>query len=450
MHALVRVSLSLFFYTQASPSVLMNMPPASLFSPSFLFVDEKKYEEKRQRYLVAKGATTTSKSTSEKATVQFELGQAQNVVPREPQPTDEANRSNGPSYGYGDVKYQEEVAPQGREYSRRKPSIAALDDVSSPDLRRPNRQEIGEQNPTATRPNPKTEYARQLREQMAANAAAAERARNNAHRPVAAAAAPMLMVSGGDREGGGGGGGGGDGAAGDDGGAAVDRKAEYALQLREQMAANEAARRAAEKERKSAIAPVPPPSVSGSKVAAGEIEVVGPAVDTKAEYARQLREQIKAKENARQITQDRGEHSSNGPAWLEGATEGRQKHRRKSNAEYAEQLRAQIAAQRTGVEQKSTEQSHMALRASGMHENGHHALDSEEQRQQQRQGPRVTNSAEHGIIGPHERHHRSRGNQEGRVEGEADIYLDRRGAGAAGERAGSPQRGAQRSSALER
>lgn len=158
------------------------------------------------------------------------------------------------------------------------------------------------------------------------------------------------------------------------------------------------------------------------------------------------------KENARRIMKEEGrrEHSSSsaankGPAWIEGATEGRQENRKKSNAEYADQLRAQIAAQRSGVEQGK---SRVALRA-GMHDNDHHSsMDAEEhqhqhqQRQRQRKGPRVTNSAELASRGLER--HRSSSNQEDGVEGEADYRLG------GGQRAVSPQGGAQSEFARER
>ena len=438
------------------------------FLPSHSFAYEQKYEEKRQRYLAMKSAT----STSEKPRVRFGQEQVQNAVvsgpslpsgaeedpscatprrpnhqhrdvPRDPPPNDRHKfRANVP-YDTEDVNEREEL--QERDFSRRRSPTAARI-VSTPDRRRPTKEEVDDQSPAVTA-NPKAEYARQLREQTAADAATVERARDDARRPVVPA--PVVASScqglanlpgiGGNRirRGGRGGGGGGDGAAGVGGGeTTIDRKAEYALQLREQMVADEVARRAAENERKRATL-----DSGGRGVGGNEVESVGSAADAKAEYARQLREQISIKENARRKEEGRREHSSfstdNGPAWIEGATEGRQEHRKKSNAEYAEQLRAQIAAQRSGVEK-----SRMALRAR-MHENDHHSMDAEEQQhRQQRQRPRVTNSGELRSRGPER--HKSRSNQEDSVGGEADYSLG------GGQRAVSPQGGAQSSSARER
>lgn len=471
--------------------------PTSFAAPLF-FPCGQKYEEKRQRYLATKGAT----STSETPRVRFgqEIQQLQNAavvsglsplsgatggdghrsatprrpnhqqrrnVPREPQPTDQNKFPPNDPYDNGDATNdQEEFRLQGGEYLRQSLPTAAPD-VSSPGRRWFTGQEVDQQSSTVPE-NPKAAYARQLREQMKADAATAERARDDARRPVAVPASSAtsnphgltnLPSDGGHGALGRGGGRrrrGGNSAGVGDGGVAVDRKAEYALQLREQMVADEASRRATEDERKKSTAVVP--LASGTKGVIGrggdEVDEVGSsAADAaKAEYARQLREQIETKENARRINKEeecRREHSSSsvantGPAWIEGATEGRQEHRKKSNAEYADQLRAQIAAQRSGVEKKKI---NMVSRV-GMHEKDHTStVDAEEhqnqkQHQQHWQRPRMNNSAELGSGGSER--HRSRRNQEEGVEGEADYPLG------GGQRAASPQGGAQSSLARER
>ncbi|CAM9516223.1 unnamed protein product, partial [Hapterophycus canaliculatus] len=138
---------------------------------------------------------------------------------------------------------------------------------------------------------------------------------------------------------------------------AIDRKAEYARQLREQIAANETTRGATETENKSRSTITSSDTainggvVESSTRVAGSERVVGGSnnTDAKAKYAQQLREQMAAKENAQRAAKERMQHSPSsnaGPSWIEGATEGREAHRKRSNTEYAEQLRAQIAAQK--------------------------------------------------------------------------------------------------------
>ncbi|CAB1112942.1 unnamed protein product [Ectocarpus sp. CCAP 1310/34] len=137
---------------------------------------------------------------------------------------------------------------------------------------------------------------------------------------------------------------------------AIDRKAEYASQLREQMASDEATKKAMETERKSNVSIVSfaaGPAIGGHEegLRGGENERVNESVrQAKAEYAHQLREQMAAKENAQRAAKGEMENSRSanaGPSWIEGATEGREACRRRSNTEYAEQLRAQIAAQKS-------------------------------------------------------------------------------------------------------
>ena len=504
---LARASVSSLAFTCRKSHTLVSIyhstrKPTSFAAPAPLFLPGgQKYEEKRQRYLATKGAT----STSETPRVRFEqeTQQLQNAAvvsglsplaeatggddhsgvkpgrpnhqhrrnaPRGPQPTEQNNFLANDSHDYGDaITDWKEFRLQGGEYSRQSLPTTAPD-ASSPGRRWPTGQEVDQKSSTASA-NPKAAYARQLREQMKADAATAERARDDAHRPVAVPASYVtsnlqgrtnLPGNGGDGALGRGGRRRGGNLAGvGDGEAAVDRKAEYALQLREQMVADEAARRATEDERKKSVAVVP--FTSGTKGVIGggggggdEVDVAGSSAAgaAKAEYARQLREQIATKKNAQRSNKEeecRREHSSSsvantGPAWIEGATEGRQEHRKKSNAEYADQLRAQIEAQRSGIERGK---SRMASRV-GVHENGHtSSMDAEEhqnqyqyQHQQQRQRPRMNDSAELGRGGPE--WHRPRNNQEEGVEGEAGYSLG------GGQRAASCQGGAQSSLARER
>ncbi len=176
---------------------------------------------------------------------------------------------------------------------------------------------------------------------------------------------------------------------------AINRKAEYARQLREQMAADQAMRYALERERKRSAAAAASSSSGGAVPAGGSDEqrargsgnaqAGGPARNSKAEYAQQLREQMEAKDNAQRAARGREEHSPSsyaGPSWIEGATEGREARRRQSNAEYAEQLRAQIAAQKS-INQ--AEQSRIASRlepTKDWYRQGRHEYEEEQQ-----QGP---------------------------------------------------------------
>lgn len=147
----------------------------------------------------------------------------------------------------------------------------------------------------------------------------------------------------------------------------VDRKAEYARQLLEQMAADREMKSAIETERKKTALPSSSSSVSHANGSQedhprgdGSERVGGPVKNAKEEYAQQLREQMAAKETAQRAAKRMGRESSSpnaGPSWIEGATEGREARRKRSNAEYADQLRAQIAAQKSSSQ---IEQSRIA------------------------------------------------------------------------------------------
>lgn len=205
------------------------------------------------------------------------------------------------------------------------------------------------------------DYAKQLREQMRADSAAAQREKDTARLPHSRSTSPPALrqslrntpaVATGGTEAG--------------VSSVVDRKTEYARQLREQMAADKAMKSAIETERKRTALP----TSCGVLVATGAQEdhprkdgserVGGPFRTAKEEYAQQLREQMAAKEDAQRAAKGLGgdSNSSNtGPSWIEGATEGREARRKRSNAEYADQLRAQIATQKSNTE---IEQSRIA------------------------------------------------------------------------------------------
>lgn len=164
---------------------------------------------------------------------------------------------------------------------------------------------------------------------------------------------------------------------------AADRKAEYARQLREQMASDKVIKRAADDGEKGiSMVTMSTPRSSGimyndsidvgggGRVTEGDGGGGGgdstKTIFSKAEYARQLREQMAAKESARLIEGQRARSPSAnaGPSWLEGATEGRERHRRDSKAEYAEQLRAQISRRSNG-QRKASAPSRESLGARG-------------------------------------------------------------------------------------
>lgn len=122
-------------------------------------------------------------------------------------------------------------------------------------------------------------------------------------------------------------------------------KAKYAQQLRKQIVANEKARRASaipvdsEKKKSAAAAS----AIPGTNWDGG---VVDRTVRAREEYALKLREQIASKiadKNAEGQKDYVNPTANDGLAWLESATEERQRQRRILKAEYAEQLRAQIA-----------------------------------------------------------------------------------------------------------
>eukprot|EP00752_Nemacystus_decipiens_P012874 g11397.t2 len=201
--------------------------------------------------------------------------------------------------------------------------------------------------------HPSADYVKQQREQMRADDLAAARREQDPERlPPATSTAPSGQqhsqpCSHGAREGA-------EAAV----PSAADRKAEYARQLREQMAANKAMKSAVETARKRTALPASSGVLSASGAqgewprGCGSERMGGPVRNAKEEYARQLREQMAAKEDAQRAAKGLGVGSSSshaGPSWIEGATEGREARRKRSNEEYAYQLRAQIAAQKGNI-----------------------------------------------------------------------------------------------------
>lgn len=233
----------------------------------------------------------------------------------------------------------------GSEYLGRDLSAAALG--HSPGGRHSPVQQINQQSPRVEE-TPKAEYARQLREQIAADAATAQRKRDDACRPAeihpTQGLADMPYAGRGQQRG--------DEVTPGGHGHVVDPKVEYARQLRKQIAADKAAKRTEDNERKAGAAF----SVSAPlREEEGSTNPRESKNHTKAGYARQIREQTEMQEIARRADRRRGYSLSpnSGPALLEGATEGREGYRRSLQAEYADQLRAQIEAQKSGAHQSN-------------------------------------------------------------------------------------------------
>lgn len=182
----------------------------------------------------------------------------------------------------------------------------------------------------------KAEYARQLREQMLADAGAKLQRANNC-RSVSSARVKQhdslphdsAPISGEGR---------------------IDRKTEYARQLREQMLADEVARRVADAERRRPAAlAVPPPFNAQAAYINSTSHVVGQIANAKAEYAQQLRDQIAAKKAARREDARRRDGSlpslpslpfNDEPAWSHN-DDGCSKQRERSMVGYGERVHAQ-------------------------------------------------------------------------------------------------------------
>lgn len=291
-------------------------------------------------------------------------------------------------------------------------------------IQSPTRLPLSEHYPTTVvAKSANAEYVKQLREQMTPDSASAQGARENERVPAAASTTlpeqgEALLHALEAAKGG----------PGSSTYTAIDRKANYARQLREQMATDEAMRHAMEIERKKMAAPS---SFSAVPASGGEeadtrggrsVGVGGPVRDAKAEYARQLREQMAAKEHAQQAAKGRLEKSPSthaGPGWIENATEGRKARRKRSNTEYAEQLRAQIAAQK-GIHQVQRGQisSYMELPTGSYqqrHQHGPEEVDSMEERRRRPEWQRSWNGNQDGQEGNNVEH------SQRRLEGEQTL-----------------------------
>lgn len=321
----------------------------------------QKYEQKRRQYLAAKrggtldeprvsfqetrvqGAPAASEHATANTAAAFLRGEHV-VMTTESQSHEQRDISKEPSHHTEDQwvvavqepserRSQAKLQPQGQTHTQ------------SPTLRLPEQNST-----TAVARYPNTDHAQQLQEQMTADSVSAQRARENERRP--AVTSTTLSQQGESlphaREAAKGG-------PGRSASTAIERKAEYAYQLREQMAADEAARQAMETERKKKASPSSSaiPASGGEEAYArgggSSIRVSGPVKDAKAEYARQLREQMAENENAQRAAEGWTEQAPSGnagPGWIENATEGREARRKRSNTKYAEQLRAQIVAQK--------------------------------------------------------------------------------------------------------
>ncbi|CAM9579501.1 unnamed protein product [Ectocarpus sp. 4 AP-2014] len=331
---------------------------------------EAKYEEKRRQYLAAQRGSTSGEprvrfqgnqaqessvmSGHSPALVASTIREVQQSASDQRQNVDPTELPNAPSPG-AKIQWKSGIdEPSGRVEQARFPPQEAKRAPSSGPPRPPEQGNLPRRQPNPTMAGvtrPDSDYARHVREQMMADVAAAQRGNDGAHRPgLVAATSPahqgriLLHAQPVETE-----------DSTTTVSSTIDRKAEYASQLREQMASDEATRKAMKTERKSKFSIVSSaagPAIGGHEegLRGGANEWVNKSVrQAKAEYAQQLREQMAAKENAQRAAKGEMENSCSanaGPSWIEGATEGREARRRRSNTEYAEQLRAQIAAQK--------------------------------------------------------------------------------------------------------
>lgn len=362
------------------------------------------YEEKRRRYLAARGHPRTSKP-GHPATVQFQehKGSAESLslqLKPSSNTTTTATKGEEAASRLALKRAEHLVMTNHNADARRSESIGGLGNVSrdSPvdrlgsgiidtsgpysldDNSNGANRDIGVAEApevkfmlatTVSVEDPKAEYARQLREQSATNAAAVQKKTSSTvglrtEQPVVASpgafsssavvaneavagnthlsakhALPRTTAGEGDARGG---------SDSRETAAAIGRKIEYGRQLREQMAVDTASRvAAAERDRR------PPPGVATAAYSVKKDNCQAAAMnnhDPKAEYARQLREQMEETRKARgaEEQRERGQQprtvDSFGLKWLAEAS-GRERQRRDSKAEYADQLRAQMEAQST-------------------------------------------------------------------------------------------------------
>ncbi|CAM9375784.1 unnamed protein product [Ectocarpus fasciculatus] len=354
---------------------------------------EAKYEAKRRQYLAAQRGSSSGEprvrfqgnqakepsvmSGHSPTLVASTIREVQQSASDQPPNVDPRELPNATSPGANIHRKAGIDEPSGRVELARFPQEAKRAPSSGP-LRLPEQENLphGQPDPTMVGlTHPEADYARHLREQMIADTRAAQRGTDDGRHPAAVAASTtpahrgqrlphaQPVVTG-------------DSAA--TMSSTIDRKAEYASQLREQMAADLATRKDMEAERKSKVSTISSavgPAIGGHEkgLRGGESEWVNESErQAKAEYAQQLREQMAAKEKAKRAAKGEMENSRStnaGPSWIEGATEGREARRRRSNTEYAEQLRAQIAAQKSinqaqqsqGGNEKYFQQHHQQL-----------------------------------------------------------------------------------------
>lgn len=392
-----------------------NIQALDVFSPTYCF-GEQKYEEKRRQYLAAKQG-----KGSDEPRVHFQdTGRTQDAhvlsghssaIPGDDSFSGRERHASTHHQSYKQNDQLMDPPPHVEKQSRA--GVHAPSTTPNPTRLPPSdRLQVPEQGNSGHQQHPTTavanrrnaDYAKQLREQMQADSAAAQRATDAERLPTATSTASPAQrqdqrhVHDGIP-------GGAEAAAST---AVADRKAEYARQLREQMAADIAMKSAVETERRRTTLP---PS-SGVSFASGAQEehprgdgsgrMDGPVRNAKKEYAQQLREQMAAKENAQRAAQglwgDSGS-SNAGPSWIEGATEGREARRKRSNAEYADQLRAQIAAQKSN---NQVDQSRMPSWGQPPRDSfgqvGH--LEEHRQQQQQQEWPGGAGRIEEHRRGP--------------------------------------------------
>lgn len=342
------------------------------------------YEEKRRRYLAAREHTSNSKP--EHPTVRFrgqgessELSSVQqnrHVAGKTntPETTTEATSDRGEQVVVDShntaTRQSRQMRPSDdviREISASMPGSGVLGTSDQPAKHRYGEGSVDRDTaavatatikslPASTRclEDPKAEYARQLREQIAAKSAATQSANTNIrtqHPVVGSATSGSATRATVDnhrsidylarRN---------DGDMGNrDGAAVIDRKAEYGRQLREQMTEKASRLATTDKDRRT---PPAATAIGSAREDAGQTGALDNH-DPKAEYARQLREQMAETREARLVEgqRERDERfpfvDNSGLRWLVEA-DGRERHRRDAKAEYAEQLRVQMEVQKRG------------------------------------------------------------------------------------------------------
>lgn len=342
------------------------------------------YEEKRRRYLAAKGQSSSSKP--EHTAVRFQRQGRSEEVPSARQQQHSTGKTNTAetnteviSDREGQVALDSHSTATMRPKQMRAPDSAIRETPAN--LRPSSARKTSNKStkfryseggvdpdtaavatsatkllPTSPRyvEEPKAEYARQLREQITANSAVTQRANTNActqnsvvdsttsgsaictipdnHRSTGFLS---HMHDGAVRN--------------REGGAAVNRKAEYGRQLREQMAEKASRLAVANSDRRTSHGTT---ATGSAREDAGRQGVLDNH-KSKVEYTGQLREQISEARETRLAEGQRGRDEqfpsvdNSGLRWLVEA-DGRERRRRDAKAEYADQLRAQMEVQRRG------------------------------------------------------------------------------------------------------